>query len=203
MLDEAQKKVNRVLRRKAAREAGTIWLNVWDDSPPEAIIEVDFAGTDETTPLDTVWRLAFLRWVMETARAAGFVVHEAEPREPQGFLPPSYMNLEITNGRPTENHPQMVLPPQTWSHYLTDENSQGTAPEAIPLELWHSLSKSAHLMKRGHIEKVCHIENPEWPGRSGLAPWNQEAHHAFLQEVYDLYKNRTWMGIPLTVSMES
>lgn len=63
-----------------------IWVNVWDDSPPEAIIEVNFHADTENdfareypgagTPLDTLWRWNFLQWLKAQTRAAGYVVHE-------------------------------------------------------------------------------------------------------------------------------
>lgn len=154
----------RIARRFQAQQSGSIWVNVWDDSPPSVPVELDFdfkRRSDEYKgpfPLDTVWRWNFIQWLKAQTAEAGYVVHDAEPRW-RGEEPPG----------------------------ASKNNS-------VP----------AYLRKQAAIEKVFIVENPEWPGLHPAAPWNERAHHRFLDALQELYSSLgPWMGIPLAVSCES
>lgn len=66
-----------------------IWVNVFDDCPPEICVEVDFP-TDHTTgaqhphPLDTYERIAFIRWLQASVDAVGYVTRVPEARGDKG-----------------------------------------------------------------------------------------------------------------------
>ncbi len=76
----------RVARRFIAKEVPHIGVNLWDDDPPTAVIEVNFDPAREQEhappfPLDTYWRWHFIQWLKAQTEQAGFKVHESPPRE--------------------------------------------------------------------------------------------------------------------------
>lgn len=70
MSDEDRALVAKVARKFQGTDRGQLWVNVWDDSPPYAIIEVDFDRTPQ--PFDTTVRVAFLHWLRAQTEQAGF-----------------------------------------------------------------------------------------------------------------------------------
>jgi len=55
------------------------------------------------------------------------------------------------------------------------------------------------LGRGGAREGQFAVQNPDWPGADGNAPWDPASHEWFLDKLMRLYEGRVWEGMPLEV----